>query len=122
MAGGAVDRKHTSGRRLPNSHLSRVAPPNSPGLGPACSASVLCMTDPAPLRPADPAELSDALSFGLRYDGKRRLRGADEMAARITAEHLLRHLERSGFVILKRPPPDPTPAPEMRPFRPDKGS
>ena len=75
------------------------------------------MTDPAPLRPADPTELSDALSHALQFDGRKRRRTADDFAARITADHLVKHLERSGFVILKRPPPDPRPAPEMRPFR-----
>ena len=28
----------------------------------------------------------------------------DELMARITAERLIRHLERSGFVVMKKPP------------------
>ena len=74
------------------------------------------MTDPAPLRPADATELSDALSRTLQFDGRKR-RTADDFAARITADYLVRHLERSGFVILKRPPAEAGPAPETRPFR-----
>ena len=74
------------------------------------------MPDAASLRPADHTELSDALSHALQYDGRKRRRTADDLAARITADHLVRHLERSGFVILKRPPPQPRPGPEMRPF------
>ena len=75
------------------------------------------MTDPAPLRPADATELSDALSHALQFDGRKRRRTADDFAARITADHLVKHLERSGFVILKRPPPTPSPGPDMTPFR-----
>jgi hypothetical protein len=58
------------------------------------------MTD---LRPATPAEIADSLSFALRYDGRRRVHHADDAMARITADRLVAHLERSGFVIMKRP-------------------
>jgi hypothetical protein len=47
--------------------------------------------DPAPLRPADPDDLRSALAFALTFDGRRRFRDADELAARITAEHVARH-------------------------------
>ena len=61
------------------------------------------------LRPATQDEIADAVSFALRYDGRRRVHHADEIMARITAERLAKHLERSGFVLMKRPPaPDPT--------------
>ena len=56
------------------------------------------------LRPADPADLRQALAFALRYDKRRRLHTGDEMMARITAERLVEHPERSGFVVMKRPP------------------
>jgi hypothetical protein len=38
------------------------------------------------------------------HDGKRQFRTLGEMMAKITARPLLDHLERSGFVLLKKPP------------------
>ena len=61
------------------------------------------MNNDAPLRPASPAEIADSLSFALRYDGRRRVHHADDAMARITADRLVEHLQRSGFVVLKRP-------------------
>lgn len=63
------------------------------------------MNDDPRLRRADPAEIAESLSFALRYDGRRRVHHADDAMARITAERLVRHLERSGFVLMKRPDP-----------------
>jgi hypothetical protein len=48
-------------------------------------------------------EIAQALAFALRYDGRKRVRQADEMMANIVADRLVRHLERSGFVIMRRP-------------------
>ena len=62
------------------------------------------MANPTDLRPATADELATALSFGLRYQGRRRVFDADDAMARITAERLVRHLEASGFVLMKRPP------------------
>jgi hypothetical protein len=62
------------------------------------------MTETPSLRPASRDEISEALSFALRYDGRKRVHHADTLMARITADRLVRHLERSGFVLLKRPP------------------
>jgi hypothetical protein len=59
--------------------------------------------DPNQLRPADPDDLRRALAFALTFDGRKRFREAEELTARITAEHLAKHLEQSGFVIMKRP-------------------
>ena len=56
-----------------------------------------------PLRPATPEEIAETLSFALRYDGRRRVHHAEDAMARITAERLVRHLERSGYVLMKRP-------------------
>ena len=78
---------------------------------------VLLMTDPALPRPAPPDEISDALAFALRYDGKRCFRGSEDAQTRIMAAHLIRHLERAGFVVLRKVPPPPGPAPEMRRFQ-----
>ena len=64
--------------------------------------------DKRTLHPATPAEVEDSLSFALRYAGRKRVHTADDVMARVTAERLLRHLEQSGFVVLKRPA---TPAP-----------
>jgi hypothetical protein len=44
----------------------------------------------------------------LRYDGNRRVHRADEVMARITAERLIRHLTRAGFVLMRS---EPSPAP-----------
>jgi hypothetical protein len=63
----------------------------------------LPMTDPDEiLRPATPDELAFALEFALRFDGRKRFRQSNEPMAKITAEHLARHLTAS-FVIMKRP-------------------
>ncbi|MFL5280771.1 MAG: hypothetical protein ACJ8AW_07155 [Rhodopila sp.] len=54
-------------------------------------------------RAATPDELIEALSFALRYDGRRRVHHADDMMARITADRLVAHLEASGFVVMRKP-------------------
>ena len=61
------------------------------------------MPDDPLLRPATPEEIAESLSFALRYDGRRRVHHADEAMARITAERLVQHLERSGYVLMRRP-------------------
>jgi hypothetical protein len=60
--------------------------------------------DAQQLRPATPDEIAETLSFALRYDSRRRVHHADDAMARITAQRLVEHLERSGFVLMKRPP------------------
>ena len=59
--------------------------------------------DTPPLRPASPEEIEQTLSFALRYDGRKRVRHADDAMARITAERLVQHLQKSGYVLYKRP-------------------
>ncbi len=59
--------------------------------------------DNANLRPASPEEIEQSLSFALRYDGRKRVRHADDAMARITAERLVLHLLKSGYVLMKRP-------------------
>jgi hypothetical protein len=61
------------------------------------------MSNDKPLLPATAAEIQESLSFALRFDGRKRVRHADEAMAHITAERLVQHLERSGYVILKKP-------------------
>ena len=62
------------------------------------------MPDDDRLRPATTEEVQETLSFGLRYNGRRRVHHADETMARITAERLVECLERAGFVVMKKPP------------------
>ncbi|MFL5287533.1 MAG: hypothetical protein ACJ8AW_42810 [Rhodopila sp.] len=62
------------------------------------------MDQPLNLRTATADELVEALSFALRYDGRRRVHHSDDMMARITADRLVAHLEASGFVVMKKPP------------------
>ena len=62
------------------------------------------MADDPPLRPADPDDFRRSLAFALTFDGRRQFKTSGEMMAQITAEHLARHLEMSGYVIMKRPP------------------
>jgi hypothetical protein len=59
---------------------------------------------PPPLSPVDPDDLRQTLAFALTFDGRKRFRHADELAARITADHLARHIERCGFVVMRGAP------------------
>ncbi len=52
---------------------------------------------------ADPSDLADALAYALRFQGRRRVHNADEFMAKIIAKRLMEHLERAGFVVMKRP-------------------
>ena len=61
------------------------------------------MTD-APLSPAAPEDLADALAFALRFDGRKRKHDAGEFMARIVAKRLVEHLDRAGFVVMRKPP------------------
>ena len=56
------------------------------------------------LTPASRADLANALAFALLFEGRRRKNDADEMLAKIVAKRLVDHLERAGFVVMKRPP------------------
>jgi hypothetical protein len=64
------------------------------------------MTDePAKLHPVDPDDLCQTLAYALRFNGRRKLfRQADDLMAEITADHLAKHLDRCGYVIMKKPP------------------
>jgi hypothetical protein len=57
------------------------------------------------LTPADPKDLADALAFALRFQGRRkRVHSGDEYMAAITAERLVRYLDKAGFVVMKKQP------------------
>ena len=62
------------------------------------------MSDPEEkLTPADPDDLAAALAFALRFRGRKRAHDADTFMADIVAKRLVEHLERSRFVVMKRP-------------------
>jgi hypothetical protein len=79
---------------------SAPEPPESAAASPATAA---------PLSPAEPGEIASALAYALRFDerGRPRRGMAWEMAATLLAEQLVQQLERSNFVVLKRPPRPP---------------
>jgi hypothetical protein len=62
------------------------------------------MSEADRLRPATAEEIADSIAFALRYEGRKRVYHADDMMARITADRLVRHLRRSGFVVMREPP------------------
>ena len=62
------------------------------------------MRDAENLKPADPYDLAAALAFALRFQGGRRVHDADEIMVEIVAKRLVEHLERAGYVAMKRPP------------------
>ncbi len=55
------------------------------------------------LTPADPRDLADAVAFGLRYSGGKRVRDADEAIATIAARRIVEHLRGARFIVMKRP-------------------
>jgi hypothetical protein len=60
------------------------------------------MTAPDRLTPAAPDDLADALAFALRFEGRKRTHRGDEIMAEIVAKRLVAHLERAGFVVMKK--------------------
>ena len=53
---------------------------------------------------ASAEEIADAIAFALRYSGRKRVHDAAEMMSLSVAKRLVAHLERCGFVVMKRPP------------------
>jgi hypothetical protein len=63
------------------------------------------MTEPDPkLTVAQPDDLADTLSFALRHEGRKSLHDSDKLNADIVAKRLVRHLDRAGYVVMKKPP------------------
>jgi hypothetical protein len=60
--------------------------------------------DPNTLCRATSEDVADALAFALRFQGRKRAHNADEIMSAIVAKRLVEQLERSGFVVMKRPP------------------
>jgi len=59
---------------------------------------------PERLSPAAADDVADALAFALRFSGRKRVHNADELMSATVAKRLVEHLERSGFVVMKRAP------------------
>ena len=58
------------------------------------------MPDEAPpLRPATAEQVETSLAFALRFDDGRRIHTEDHAMARITAERVVQHLDRLGYVV-----------------------
>ena len=83
------------------------------------------MPDDEKLTPAAPEDVEHALSFALRFSGRKRVQQGDELMARITAERLVEHLRLAGFVVMRRParpaPGVPDAAYRKRSPEPDAG-
>ena len=75
------------------------------------------MPDEPHLRPATPEEIAQSLAFALQYSGRKRVHDAADAMAQITAERLVRHLQQSGFVLMKLPPGAAPTAGRMGPGR-----
>jgi hypothetical protein len=58
----------------------------------------------AELLPAAPQDIADALAFALRYSGRKRVHDSAEIMATIVAKRLVEHLDRCGFVVMRKPP------------------
>jgi hypothetical protein len=48
--------------------------------------------------------LANANAFALRFQRRKRFHNADEIMAEIVARRLVEHLERAGFVVMKKLP------------------
>lgn len=66
--------------------------------------------DTPQLRPADRAELLHSLSYALRHGRTANRQERDDLTARLAAEQVLQHLERSNYVVMQEPP---APAPSI---------
>jgi hypothetical protein len=62
------------------------------------------MTDDDRLTPADASDIAESVAFALLFSGKKRVHDSDRMMASISAQQIVRHLEKCGFVLMKRPP------------------
>jgi hypothetical protein len=56
------------------------------------------------LTPASPEDVAESVAFALLWSGRKRVHDSDRMTASIAADRIVRHLERCGFVVMKKPP------------------
>lgn len=59
------------------------------------------------LTPATSEEVIQVLCFALRFQGRKQVQHASEIATRIAAERLVEYPECSRYVVTKRPPEPP---------------
>jgi hypothetical protein len=62
------------------------------------------MPDDEKLTPADPSDIAGSIAFALQFSGRKRVHDSDTYMAAIVANRIARHLERAGFVVMKKPP------------------
>ena len=60
--------------------------------------------DVPPLRPARRADVVQALSFVMRHGRRVSRAEQDDLIARMVADQIMDHLERSNFVVMQGPP------------------
>jgi hypothetical protein len=60
--------------------------------------------DAKKLTPADASDIAESVAHALLFSGRKRVHDSDRMMASIAAQHIVRHLEKCGFVVMKRPP------------------
>ena len=96
---------HTTGWRF-NRTLAAT------GIRGSCSLYVLQIW--SGLEEANPDDVAQTLAFALLYSGRKRARDSETMMADIVAKRLVEHLNRSGFVVLRRPPGPPPTTPKFR--------
>ena len=66
------------------------------------------MPDDDQLSPVQRDDLLTAISYALRFDARGKSHNQSrELMANVTAEHLVRQLEMSGFVVMRKPPSAP---------------
>ena len=56
------------------------------------------------LKPAESGDLAESIAFALCFSGKKRVHDFETFTARIAAGRIVLHLERCGFVVMKKPP------------------
>lgn len=56
------------------------------------------------LTSADPEDIAASIAFALMFSGRKRVHDCDRMTASIAAQRIVRHLEKCGYVLMKRPP------------------
>lgn len=55
------------------------------------------------LTPADACDIAESVAFALLFSGRKRVHDSDRMTASIAAQRIVRHLEKCGYVLMKRP-------------------
>jgi hypothetical protein len=59
--------------------------------------------DAEKLTPADASDIAESVAFALLFSGKKRVHDSGRMTASIAAQRIVRHLERCGYVLMRRP-------------------